>query len=137
MYFGIDWVTPGYSYWFVSIGPASGGAMSTRVLTLQQVIDGIGTVYFTKTLFESDHAEDWCHLAVTRDTNNRVKVYLNGVDIVGGTVITMNNPTGGSGSPVYGAYTLFGMGGTHIDEIRISDNVRWTSNFTPPTAPYA
>ena len=24
-----------------------------------------------------------------------------------------------------------------IDEIRVSNNVRWTSNFTPPTAAYA
>lgn len=137
MYFGVDMVTPGYSNWFIAIGPSSGGATPTRTLSFQQVIDGIATVYFTKTLYDSDYAGDWCHLAVTRDINNRARVYLNGVDIVGGTVLTMNNPTGGSGSPVYGAYTLLGMGGTHIDEIRISDNVRWSSNFTRPTSAYS
>lgn len=136
MYFGIDMVTPGSSTWFVSVGPSSGGDTPTRTISLAQVINGMTTASISTNVSESTYSSlGWVHLAVTRDINNNVRVYIHGNNL--GSVTPMTDPTGGSGSPIYGPYTMFGMGGTHIDEIRVSDNVRWTSNFTPPTAPYA
>ena len=136
IYFGIDMVTPDTSTWFVSIGPSSGGDTPTRTIKLQQFINGMLTAYITKDVIDSTYSSlGWVHLAITRDASNNVMVYLHGNNL--GLVTPMTDPTGGSGSPIYGAYTMFGMGSTHIDEIRVSDNVRWTTNFTPPTAPYA
>ena len=136
MYFGVDMVTPGSSAWAVTIGTSSGGETPIRTITLQQVINGMVTAYIDTNVDDLTFSSlGWVHLAITRDASNNVKMYLHGNDL--GLVTPMTDPTGGSGSPIYGPYTMFGVGGTYIDEIRISDNVRWTSNFTPPTAPYA
>jgi len=90
-------------------------------------------------LFESDdeHPEPnvWTHIAVTFDSDlNIAEIFVNGVS-VGRTNIQheIQNTPGNlyfgyhPGDPIYNSMT-----GT-LDEIRISDNIRYTSNFTPPT----
>ena len=77
----------------------------------------------------------WVHWAVVRNGNS-VKTYRNGVEFasatVSGAVQADTSPMciGAHGS---GNYRYFKG---YIDEFRISDVARWTSNFTPPTEPY-
>lgn len=81
---------------------------------------------------------NWHHLAIVRNGANAITTYLDGV--AGANVL---NPAGKTINP--STYPLvigmFGGGGWqfqgYIDEFRVSKGIaRWTSNFTPPTAPY-
>jgi len=73
-------------------------------------------------------ANTWTHVAVAKQGNNAT-FFVGGAP--SGTFTesrTMYNPT---------IDLKIGAGSTgRIDEIRISNVARWTSNFTPPTAPY-
>jgi hypothetical protein len=80
---------------------------------------------------------NWHHVAVVRDTSNVIKCYLNGT--ASGTTVT--------DSVSYAATSdVFFIGGEwasastanytwdgYIDDFRISDFARYTSNFTAPT----
>ena len=75
-------------------------------------------------------SDKWNHFAVVNDlTNNTMYFFLNG------TVFHTRTST-----PAYWAgYKYFNLGignGNRIDELRISNVARWTSNFTPFSAPY-
>ena len=77
----------------------------------------------------------WNHYALVRDSSNVVTGYINGVSV--GTWSTSLNFTLGSapriGSTVNNTFYLDG----YIDDLRITKGVaRYTSNFTPPTAPF-
>jgi hypothetical protein len=77
----------------------------------------------------------WNHYALVRDSSNVVTGYINGVSV--GTWSTSENFTLGSaptiGSTVNNTFYLNG----YIDDLRITKGVaRYTSNFTPPTAPF-
>lgn len=80
-------------------------------------------------------ANQWNHAAVTRSGNTQ-RIFINGV--LGGSntgTFTINTPT----DPIYiGNYDgLFQPLRGLIDEIRITVGVaRYTTNFTPPTAPF-
>lgn len=80
----------------------------------------------------------WYHVAVVRSGNN-FTLYLNGTATGAATVDanTLVDSTTeleiGQGNGVVAGRYFDG----YMDEIRISKGVaRWTSNFTPPTAPY-
>lgn len=74
----------------------------------------------------------WTHLAVTR-SGSTARIWINGVQDASGSVSSLNNTnttlriaTGANGS-------FFG----HISELRVTAGVaRYTSRFTPPTAPF-
>lgn len=76
----------------------------------------------------------WGHRAVVRDGTS-IKIYYNGI---------LDVQVSCSSSIYAGNYTAtIGRWRTNIvplpmliDEFRISNIVRWTGNFTPPTAPY-
>ncbi len=79
--------------------------------------------------------DTWYHVAVTR-TGGKMYFFVNGILInIGGTAFT---PT------IYSTTEglLVGAGfdqnyGGYIDEVRITKGIaRWTSDFTPPAAPY-
>lgn len=80
----------------------------------------------------------WNHIALVRSSGT-LMLFVNG-KLVGSAANTMvYNMNGGSLSigiqskEMYGtAYSFVG----YIDEYRISNVARWTSNFTPPTEPY-
>ncbi|MCX8062029.1 MAG: LamG domain-containing protein [Anaerolineales bacterium] len=98
-------------------------------------------------------ASQWHHIAVTRRTNGEMRIFVNGnLD----RQIT-NDPTGNisyrlgrsiTGSYVNEPYLVIGAEkhdydpNTYpsfsgwIDEVRISNIVRYTGNFTPPNAPF-
>ena len=76
----------------------------------------------------------WYHVAYTYDAANTIiKAYINGrldfsYTIAGANVLTTTQQTIGSGnnSNMYG----------YLDEFRISNSVRYTDEFTPPTEPF-
>ena len=77
----------------------------------------------------------WYHVAVTGDSSN-FKIYVNGSLLETETRETID-PLGGSGALTIGCTSgdAFDYQG-HIDEVRISNNVRYTAGFTPSTTPF-
>lgn len=75
---------------------------------------------------------NWVHFAVTKNATT-MKIYING------SLIVETSPTDLSAyfSTFSGTKSFIGTSTTPIDEFRVSNIVRWTANFTPPTAPYA
>lgn len=84
-------------------------------------------------------ANQWLHFAAVR-YKGTLTIYVNGkalVQKVGNRMAYSSlgaaYEIGVQGRALYGTrYSFTG----YIDEFRISDVARWTSNFTPPTAPY-
>ena len=75
----------------------------------------------------------WQHFALTRDSSNNVRAFVNGTQ-AGSTQTSNTNFNSNSGRLVIGAqqafaYPLDGF----IDEFRITFKARYTSNFTAPT----
>ena len=80
----------------------------------------------------------WSHAAIVRSGNN-FNIYFNGTSITNGT--SSSSMPNSDGLLVSGGYIYNGtpqdLFNGYIDEVRISKGIaRWTSNFTPPTAPY-
>ena len=73
----------------------------------------------------------WAHIAVTKNATT-IKVYING----GLMAETPSSDLSAYFSSFSGTKSIIGMSPTPIDEFRVSNIVRWTENFTPPTAPY-
>jgi hypothetical protein len=76
----------------------------------------------------------WNHVAVVR-SGNTLSVYINGV--FDASVAFSGSFQDMSGSIYIGAYSdgQSPFSG-YLDEYRVSNVARWTSSFTPPTAPY-
>lgn len=82
--------------------------------------------------------DTWYHVAVVYD-GSAVKVYVDGtyhapVSTLGAysAALTSSNPLTLGREPGQASALFTG----YLDEIRISNIVRWTDNFTPPTGPY-
>lgn len=78
----------------------------------------------------------WHHIAVTRSGTN-VRLFTDGSLI--GTITDATNYQAGSSRPVIGASGA--TEGTealngYVDELRVSNNARWTAGFTPAAAAY-
>ena len=85
-------------------------------------------------------ANNWHHVALVRDTSNVIKLYLNGT-ASSTTVTDSTTYAAGDGLIIGGEYASatsinHGWDG-YIDEFRVSQFARYTSNFTPPTEPFA
>jgi len=86
----------------------------------------------------------WKHLAVVRDnTANVIRVFIDGMEcsyassnsIAAGTTFATPSVPVRIGAQSGRSSTSYALS-AYIDELRISDTARWTSNFTPPSAPY-
>ena len=81
----------------------------------------------------------WNHIAVTRSSGS-IKAFVNGMQ-AGSTVANSDSFTEGGARPLWiGALNdssfRFWLNG-YIDELRITKGIaRYTTNFTPPTAPF-
>ena len=75
---------------------------------------------------------NWVHIAITKNATT-IKMYING----GLMAETPSSELSDYFSIFSGTKSFIGISPTPIDEFRFSNIVRWTSNFTPPTAPYA
>ena len=72
----------------------------------------------------------WHHVAVVKK-DNLINVYIDGIAKV--TEVPWDYaPNSEWTNSAIGSYNI-----GYIDEFRFSNIARWTSNFTPPTAPYA
>lgn len=81
--------------------------------------------------------DTWYHIAITRDSSNNVRMFIDGVQ-QGVAVSNSTNITGTTGITIGSRSTdaLYFSG--WIDEFRIvKGRAAWTSNFTPPSLPYA
>jgi len=80
----------------------------------------------------------WYHVAIAR-SGTSTKMFLNGTQ-EGSTYSDSNSYINGTSRPIIGG-NGFASGNSHngwMDELRISKGIaRWTTTFTPPTAPYA
>jgi hypothetical protein len=83
-------------------------------------------------------SQNWHHIAVTTD-NGTLKLYIDGVldgTSTGTTFIDAQSEfnIGGTGpfSPTDGRFHLYG----YMDLFRVSNSVRYTTNFTPPTSAF-
>ena len=81
-------------------------------------------------------ANTWCHFAVTRDSNNDVRQFVNGIETTNNINSTGNFDISGSTLRV-GEYELnTGHFNGFVSDIKIVKNsALYTSDFTPPTAP--
>lgn len=73
---------------------------------------------------------DWVHIALVR-YQNIIKIYSNG------SLIGETSEITGTSSPSQTISALLPGSNSILDEFRFSNYAVWTSNFTPPTAPYA
>lgn len=75
----------------------------------------------------------WNHIAFVCHSG-MIKIYLNGLLVISKAKYTYTFPSGNFyiGSRFNANYDFNG----YIDELRISNIARWTSDFTPPTKPY-
>ena len=92
----------------------------------------------TETQPDAIDIDQWHHVAVILDNpGNAMKIYIDGVAQAGGTAggvpVTNDSPIR-IGKQVDGAESEF-FGGV-LDEIRISDIVRYQVDFTPPAEPF-
>lgn len=74
----------------------------------------------------------WHHFAVVRK-GNVFTTYRDGVPI---SQVTSALACGATSDPIYIGYYSGNFFPGYIDELRISRCARWTSQFTPPAAPY-
>jgi hypothetical protein len=74
----------------------------------------------------------WHHFAVVRK-DKIFTTYRDGVPIA---QATSAGPCGGTAASLYIGYYSGTFYSGYIDELRISKVARWTSQFTPPSAPY-
>jgi hypothetical protein len=83
-------------------------------------------------------SETWYHMAVTRDSSDDVRMFLDGVSqtMEGGG--TGNSNTYSMDSVYVGTHNGFGADlNGHLDDLRVTKGVaRYTGNFTPPAAAY-
>ena len=77
---------------------------------------------------------EWVHVAVTRDSNNKVRLFGNGVLLqtqTSGVGITNNN-RGLYGGHSYGTYDSYVN--YYLQDIRIYSTCKYSSSFSPPRA---
>ncbi len=73
----------------------------------------------------------WYHCAFVR-SGSTLKAYHNGTEV--GSVTHTTTVTTGNPNTI-GSYSTYYLNG-HLDEFRISSNARYTTGFTPSTAPF-
>ena len=103
-------------------------------IVLSREIDGTLRSYDGVTLRTGGAipANQWVHLAWTRASGAN-KIFVNGT---AQHIFTNGNNYGASVTTQIGNDKDGNGFVGYIDEFRISNIARWTSNFTPPTAPY-
>jgi hypothetical protein len=112
------------------------GLLDGTTLYFFWTTDGTGGTFATVTASWSPSINIWYHIAVTR-SGTSLRFFINGTQIgstgtISATIFNSNQPFEIAGGLLSSNYT-----NGWIDEFRFSKGIaRWTSNFTPPTAPY-
>jgi len=109
--------------------------------TLAAPVSNGSTVYTQiRNIGSTPATNTWHHIALVKDGSN-LNMFFNG------TLLTVNNGSAGTMSSTYGwdgvnrigawaTNTSYGFSG-HLDEVRFSKSVRYTSSFTPATTAFA
>jgi hypothetical protein len=82
--------------------------------------------------------DEWNHVALVRQ-GTVAKIFVNGTQV--DSNFTSDSTWSNNSNPAYIGYGRTSMGNAHyfkgyMEEVRISNSARWTSNFTPPTEQY-
>jgi len=120
---------------------STNGLYQTLVLaaaTLKFYVGGSGASYRI-TSDDSLSANTWYHVAVCK-SGSSTKMFIDGTQT--GSTFTDNVTYINTGRTLIGAEVSFGSGideffNGYIDEFRISNMARYTSNFTAPAEPFA
>lgn len=117
-------------------------AARTVTVTMYRGAAGTNVINFTTTGTVPNDT-NWHHIAVTFDyspANSNCKVYVDGTQLAGAGDKSASAPSAGNSSAVLNIGCQID-GSTNpfngsMDEVRVSNNVRWTANFTAPTQAY-
>ena len=122
-------IVDGSHFWLVSKN-------SDNVLTFRSYNAG-NEAYVSTASAVSFNTGQWYHIAIVRN-GSPILIFVNGISQATtvtqspGTLTNFSAVLSVGGAPVGLGYSVIG----YLDEVRISKVARWTSNFTPPTAPY-
>jgi hypothetical protein len=78
----------------------------------------------------------WYHIAVTRDSSNNTKLFINGTQSGSTSTANDRNWINIIEWSLFGSNSGYEAFVGHIDELRISDVARYTSNFTAPSSAF-
>lgn len=124
------WIKPNYSRDYVKL--ASNLYNWELLLPNNKLVLNFGSSGLPeKTSEETLENNVWSHIALTTDGTTFITVYLNGKPCIhqeGGLNVYDGSASGVISANAYGVVDW--------DEIRISDNIRYTEEFTPPTKAY-
>ena len=79
--------------------------------------------------------DEWYHLAGVRSSTDTVRLYVNGEQL-GNDSTAADNITGATSLFIGSSASPGDYFDGNIDELRLSNTARWTSDFTPPTKNY-
>jgi len=127
------------SYWYIWREPAANG----NKLKIKFAYGGVVKGEYIMTNDWQPATNIWYHLAFVRNGSSCL-IFINGVSqtLTESTSFSTNDVGNLAGtSPVAALFIAteshYGYHIGYLDEFRISKGIaRWTSNFTPPTAPY-
>jgi hypothetical protein len=117
----------------------SGDSQATRIyLTFGgsgfYMIMGSSTEYFGGQLLTSSDVGVWRYIAITRSSSSTIKLFKDGTQFASSTTSAYINGSGTNMTIGYDAYNA-NYANMYISDFRISNNVVYTTSFTPPTAP--
>jgi len=120
-----------YNFWGCYI---NGSAVDNQKLVYEELFSGSTVIrVFSSIIPLIENA--WQHVAFVRQGTS-IKGYLDGVLCLSGScsssIATFSGQTFRIGN--YGNASMYRG---YMDEFRLSDTARWTTDFTPPDAPYA
>ena len=140
--FGVNDFTIEFWWWrtatsqggLVDLGLNYGGIGIYQKTTL--IVRVAGSDVITRAIFSDNQ---WVHVALSRSSTS-LKLFFNGAQ-QGATATNSTNLVNSFGTVVVGAYvsggSYYATPAAYIDDLRITKGVaRYTSNFTPPTAPF-
>lgn len=128
------------------------GAGNHQLINLSPQISGIGSGSISAARLNGR----WNHVALTKEnTNNKIQLFLNGYKIPHTTGTSFGYVLDNYNLNTVGRFSIGGRSGNfswgismdqasqysgnnsaiYFDDVRISDHVRYTENFTPPTGP--
>ena len=122
-------IVDGSHFWLVSKN-------SDNVLAFRSYNAG-NEAYVSTASAVSFNTAQWYHIAIVRNGSS-ILIFVNGISQATtvtqfpGTLTNFSAVLSVGGAPAGLGYSIIG----YLDEVRISKLARWTSDFTPPTAPY-
>ena len=95
------------------------------------------TKFELKSTNEVIKANQWQHVAVVKDSSNVVRLFYDGA-VVGSSTLSNNlSSDNGRGLLIGASFNNSYYSNGFMDEIRISNNARWTTMFVPSTSVYS